>query len=286
MSAKKPRPPAVAGPPAPVMGTAAPKVEETAPTAQSTSGHPGTPKPSTVPAPQSPMDVHQGTAMPKPASPMDVHQGTAMPKPASPMDVHQGPAMPKPASPMDVHQEPEPAFSRSGAGFDPAATAEAANATFDLLSVILGPYIFPNAEEDYEKRIKELQDELQPTIEAQVSELLKNETPRIAELGVAVTSYLLLSRWLSGLNSRMLQGSRQYLAVCNLTTCSSVQRTLTKWSLLIQFGTSPGAMRSAPAESTRYIRSQCRRLFKNKLYGNFGTPGRLISRNSTVSRIP
>ena len=35
---------------------------------------------------------------------------------------------PKPASQTDVHQEPEPTFPRSGAGFDPTATAEAVNA--------------------------------------------------------------------------------------------------------------------------------------------------------------
>ena len=81
------------------------------------------------------------------------------------------------------HPEPEPTFSRSGAGFDPTATAAAANAAADLLAVIVAPYLFPDAEEDYKKRIKQLQDELQPTIEARISELLKNETRRIAELG-------------------------------------------------------------------------------------------------------
>ncbi len=164
--AQKPQPAAVAGRPAPVTGAAGPPIEETVPavpTAQSASGHLGTPRPSTVPAPRSQMEAHPGTTVPEPTPTMDVHQGTTMPKPTFP---------------MDVHEEPEP-----GAGFDPTATAEAANAAADLLTVILGPYIFPNAEEDYEKRIKELQDELQPTIETRISELLENETPRIAELG-------------------------------------------------------------------------------------------------------
>ena len=57
------------------------------------------------------------------------------------------------------------------------------NAVADLLSIIFGPYLFPEAEENYKKRLQELQIKLQPTIEARINELLKMETARIAALG-------------------------------------------------------------------------------------------------------
>jgi YwqJ-like deaminase len=76
--------------------------------------------------------------------------------------------------PMDVE----------GAGrISPESVAPAANAVADLLSVILSPYLFPDAEENYRQRLHELRTELEPSIQARIDELLRTETPRIAQLG-------------------------------------------------------------------------------------------------------
>jgi hypothetical protein len=113
-------------------------------------------------------------APPTPAAPTKItaktggQTQTPAPEPTSSMDVHAGPPIPKPTS---------------RAGFDPTTVAPAVNASANLLSIIFGPYLFPEAEENYKKRLQELQNKLQPTIEARINELLKTEIPRIAELG-------------------------------------------------------------------------------------------------------
>ncbi len=80
---------------------------------------------------------------------------------------------PRAEHPMDVE----------GAGeLSPDSVAAAANAVADLLSVIFGPYMFPDAEENYQKRLHELQTNLQPSIQARIAQLVRTETPRIAQL--------------------------------------------------------------------------------------------------------
>jgi hypothetical protein len=70
-----------------------------------------------------------------------------------------------------------------GEEIDPGSAAAGTNAVADLLSVIFAPYLFPDAEENNRKRLKALQAEVQPSIEAAVDELVRTETPRIAQLG-------------------------------------------------------------------------------------------------------
>jgi hypothetical protein len=90
---------------------------------------------------------------------------------------------PEPESSTDVHGGSPIRKPTSRAGIDPATVAPAVNAVADLLSRIFGPYLFPEAEENYKKRLQELQNKLQPTIDVRINELLKMETTRIAELG-------------------------------------------------------------------------------------------------------
>lgn len=64
----------------------------------------------------------------------------------------------------------------------PDSAAPAASAVADLLSVIFGPYMFPEAEQNYRKRLRELRTNLEPSLQARIDELLMTETPRIAQL--------------------------------------------------------------------------------------------------------
>jgi hypothetical protein len=83
-------------------------------------------------------------------------------------------AQPPARRPMDVE---------GGEEIDPGSVATGAHAVADLLSVSLAPYLFPDAEENNRKRLKELQAEVQPSIQAAVDVLVRTETPRIAQLG-------------------------------------------------------------------------------------------------------
>lgn len=93
---------------------------------------------------------------------------------------------PPPAAPTGLATgagEPTPVTARRGSSISPTSVAPAAHAAADLLTVVFAQYIFPDAEENYKKRIQELQNKVQPEIEARVNEFLKMEAPRIAELG-------------------------------------------------------------------------------------------------------
>jgi hypothetical protein len=95
------------------------------------------------------------------------------------------PREPTTSSPGPRRQPPaEHPVEAEGAGqISPASLAPAFNAAADLLSVIFGPYIFPGAKEAYRKRFDALRAKLQPSIQARIDELLRTETPRIAQLG-------------------------------------------------------------------------------------------------------
>lgn len=64
----------------------------------------------------------------------------------------------------------------------PSSVAPVAHAAADLLTLVLAPYLFPGAAEQYQRRIQELQTKVQPDIEARIDTLLKIEMPKIAEL--------------------------------------------------------------------------------------------------------
>jgi hypothetical protein len=97
------------------------------------------------------------------------------------------PTTPRPttSSPGPRRQPPaeHPVEAEGARQTSPASLAPAFNAAADLLSVIFGPYIFPGAKEAYQKRFDALRAKLQPSIQARIDELLRTETPRIAQLG-------------------------------------------------------------------------------------------------------